>query len=94
MARESRHREVARGSRLVGDIVAVVYAQRLGSCARGALLDLGCGEAPLHGIYRTLVTNITCIDWAGSLPDVGRSTRPRPIESSQLVAHTSSRAQR
>lgn len=58
---------LARGSRLVGDIVAVVYAQALGTYARGDLLDLGCGEAPLYGIYRTLVTNITCVDWAGSL---------------------------
>ncbi|HKW14415.1 MAG TPA: class I SAM-dependent methyltransferase [Candidatus Krumholzibacteria bacterium] len=59
--------KLARGSRLVGDIVAGVYAQALGTYARGHLLDLGCGEAPLYGVYRALVTNITCVDWAGSL---------------------------
>ena len=59
--------KLARGSRLVGDIVAVVYAEALGTYARGHLLDLGCGEAPLYGVYRALITNTTCVDWAGSL---------------------------
>lgn len=59
--------QLARGSRLVGDIVAQVYAQALGAYARGHLLDLGCGQAPLYGVYGPLVTNITCVDWAGSL---------------------------
>ncbi|HKV52111.1 MAG TPA: class I SAM-dependent methyltransferase [Gemmatimonadaceae bacterium] len=58
---------LACGSRLIGDIVADVYTQALGTYARGDLLDLGCGEAPLYGVYRALVRTITCVDWAGSL---------------------------
>ncbi len=35
--------------------------------ARGRLLDLGCGAVPLYGMYRDLVSEITCVDWPNSL---------------------------
>ena len=57
-------KEVGVGSRLISDAVAKCYDEHLTSCARGRLLDLGCGKAPLYGIYRSLVTNVTCCDWA------------------------------
>jgi SAM-dependent methyltransferase len=88
--------KLARGSRLVGDIVAGVYAQALGTYARGHLLDLGCGEAPLYGIYGALVTSITCVDWAGSLHAVGHAdvladlneTCPLPDETFDTILCT------
>ena len=57
-------KEVGVGSRLISDAVAKRYAEHLASCAHGRLLDLGCGKAPLYGVYRSLVTNVTCCDWA------------------------------
>lgn len=35
--------------------------------ASGRLLDLGCGKAPLYGVYKTLATEVTCVDWGNSL---------------------------
>jgi len=58
--------EVGLGSRLVTDRVAALYAQHLPRFARGRLIDLGCGKAPLYGSYRMLVDEVTCVDWAHS----------------------------
>jgi SAM-dependent methyltransferase len=57
-------KEVAPASRLITDRLAVVYAEALGRHARGELLDLGCGKVPLFGVYRGLVSGVTCVDWA------------------------------
>ncbi len=43
----------------------MVYEDALRRHARGALLDLGCGKVPLFGIYRDLITDVVCVDWAG-----------------------------
>jgi SAM-dependent methyltransferase len=56
--------EVSRGSRLITDAAARVYDDHLPAHARGRLLDLGCGKAPLYGAYRALATEVTCVDWA------------------------------
>lgn len=56
--------EVGVGSRLISDAVVKLYDEHLASCARGRLLDLGCGKVPLYGIYRRLTESITCCDWA------------------------------
>ena len=58
--------EVGVGSRLITDSVAKIYSKHLAACARGRLLDLGCGKAPLYGIYRGLVDSVTCSDWIDS----------------------------
>jgi SAM-dependent methyltransferase len=55
---------VAPASRLITDRLAVAYEAALHRHARGALLDLGCGQVPLFGVYRTLVSEVTCVDWA------------------------------
>ena len=39
------------GSRLNADGVVACYEAALPAFARGALLDLGCGSVPLHGLY-------------------------------------------
>lgn len=58
--------EVGVGSRLVTDCVAALYEAYLPRFARGRLIDLGCGKAPLYGSYRDLVDEITCVDWPQS----------------------------
>ncbi len=64
--------EVGVGSRLITDRIAALYDQHLPRYARGRLIDLGCGKAPLYGRYRRLVDEVTCVDWPQSvhaLPD-------------------------
>jgi SAM-dependent methyltransferase len=60
-------REVGISSRLSIEVVAPYYEQMLMRHARGNLLDLGSGHAPLYGVYRMLVDSVTCVDWAASL---------------------------
>lgn len=57
-------REVGIGSRLITDAVARTYGAQLPSHASGHLLDLGCGQVPLYGVYRTLAREVTCVDWS------------------------------
>jgi SAM-dependent methyltransferase len=58
---------VGRSSGLIADRVAAFYGAAIPIRARGSLLDLGCGSAPLFGYYREYVTETTCIDWSSSL---------------------------
>ena len=51
------------GSRLMGDIIARFYQQYIPIYTKGALLDLGCGAAPLYGMYKDYCRTITCSDW-------------------------------
>lgn len=55
---------VSAGSRFIGDIQARWYERAIRAHARGHLLDMGCGEVPLYGVYRGLVRESICIDWA------------------------------
>lgn len=57
-------RELKVGSRLMANLVVAAYETHLPQHARGRLLDLGCGKAPLYGIYAPLATTVTCIDRA------------------------------
>lgn len=59
--------EVGIGSRLIADLVADSYARNLKTHAKGRLLDLGCGKAPLYGAYGNLVTDTICVDWGNSM---------------------------
>lgn len=80
-------REVAVGSRLVADLVAMSYSSSLPLHASGVLLDLGCGKVPLYDAYRSLVDHVVCVDWPGSFHtnehvDVHCDlTRPLPLGS-------------
>jgi SAM-dependent methyltransferase len=60
-------REVAIGSRFIADIAAEWYERAIRAHARGRLLDMGCGYVPLFGVYRGLVQDNICIDWANTL---------------------------
>lgn len=74
--------EVGVGSRLITDSVAKIYSKHLAGCARGRLLDLGCGKAPLYGIYRGLVDSVTCSDGIDSdhVDVVSDLTQPLPFD--------------
>lgn len=63
-SRNTKHLSVS--SRLGADIVARLYHEALPKHAKGHLLDLGCGKAPLYAAYRPFVEHVTCVDWANS----------------------------
>jgi len=51
----------------MADLIAGAYEVALARHARGRLLDLGCGKAPLYGTYSKLVSETTCVDWGGTV---------------------------
>lgn len=59
--------EVGAFSRFVADIQAQWYERALRAHACGKLMDLGCGEVPLYGVYRDLVKEVVCVDWPNSV---------------------------
>ncbi len=60
-------REVAIPSRLMADLIAAQYDKALPIYAKGRLLDLGCGRAPLYLVYQRFVSDAICVDWGNSL---------------------------
>lgn len=68
-------KEVSLGSRLMANLIAANFLPAIKSHASGRLLDLGCGKVPLYGLYRDLVTEITCVDWGNSLHDASHLDR-------------------
>lgn len=60
-------KDVTPGSWLICDLLAVAYKRVIEGHARGRLIDLGCGNAPLFGIYRDRVEQIICVDWPNSV---------------------------
>lgn len=58
--------ELGVGSRLAAGVVAACYDEALPRYARGRLADLGCGKVPLYAAYRSLASEVTCVDWEGS----------------------------
>lgn len=95
--RGSRNKsELAVSSRIIGDRLADCYERVLREHARGHLIDLGCGKAPLYGIYRDLVTQVTCVDWAAGLHGTTfldyeadlNSALPIPSESADTIVST------
>jgi len=59
--------QVGAASRLVTDLLAPQYEQLLQAHARGRLLDLGCGGAPLYEVYQGLTSEVVCVDRSSSL---------------------------
>jgi SAM-dependent methyltransferase len=60
-------KEIAIASRLIGDLTVRQYQKAIERYAAGRLVDLGCGKAPLYGIYRGKVDSVVCVDWGRSL---------------------------
>ncbi|MBK9576270.1 MAG: class I SAM-dependent methyltransferase [Fibrobacteres bacterium] len=65
----SDEREVGAGSWLIADTVAERYGKVLPDLARGRLVDLGCGKAPLLECYGQHVDSVLLADWANSYHD-------------------------
>ena len=59
-------RELGIGSRIVAGAMAERYETALRRYASGRFLDLGCGKAPLYGVYGPLSDEVLCVDWEGS----------------------------
>ncbi|OGC44539.1 hypothetical protein A2V54_02380 [candidate division WWE3 bacterium RBG_19FT_COMBO_53_11] len=59
-------KQVGLGSRYITQIAVKEYEKIIKKYAKGNLLDLGCGNAPLYGIYKDLVNSVTCVDWGKS----------------------------
>ena len=57
---------VGLGTLLTVDRIADPYERVLRRHAKGRLLDCGCGDVPYYGIYRELVSDVVCVDWAVS----------------------------
>ena len=60
-------KQVGVASRLITDLIAAHYQLHIAKVAKGRLLDLGCGQAPLYETYRPLVSEVVCVDWENSL---------------------------
>jgi SAM-dependent methyltransferase len=59
--------ELAVASRLIGDLSVRCYQKAIEQYAKGRLVDLGCGKAPLYGIYQDKADSVVCVDWDQSL---------------------------
>jgi len=59
-------KELAISSRLIGDLMIRPYQKAIERYASGRLLDLGCGKAPLYGIYRPKADSVVRVDWGQS----------------------------
>lgn len=62
----SSRKSVGIGSRLIADTTAGFYGKYLPKFAKGKLLDLGCGKAPFHFVYKKYVTQVILVDWGNS----------------------------
>jgi len=58
--------EVGIASRFNADCIARAYDRALTQYASGVLVDLGCGNAPLAGMYRHRVSKYVWADWPNS----------------------------
>jgi SAM-dependent methyltransferase len=58
---------VSEGSVLMADLIAAFYDRSIPEYAKGKLLDMGCGRAPLFGLYRDYAREIVRVDWGNTL---------------------------
>ncbi len=56
-------KEVGQSSILITDIISSFYEKYLPLYAKGKLIDLGCGKAPLYCEYKKYVDDVICVDW-------------------------------
>ena len=55
------------GSQLTVSRAIQEYETALAQYASGRLLDMGCGHVPYYEMYKSLVQDVTCVDWDNSL---------------------------
>ncbi|MCR5398428.1 MAG: class I SAM-dependent methyltransferase, partial [Lachnospiraceae bacterium] len=56
-------KEVGAGSYLMASVIGEVYSRMIPKYSRGKLLDIGCGKAPMYGLYKQYAEECICIDW-------------------------------
>jgi len=61
---------VGRSSRHIASLQIPAYAKVISKYSRGSLLDCGAGNVPFYGVYKDLVSDITCTDWGSSHHDL------------------------
>lgn len=82
--------EVSIHSRVVSDQIATEYERLLPQYAKGHLLDLGCGKVPFYFVYKSLVDEVTTLDWADSfhtnefLDVIYDINEPLPLQNEQF----------
>jgi SAM-dependent methyltransferase len=57
---------VGPASWLTADLAGGAYSDAIARHCKGRVIDVGCGPAPLYGMYRPHAASITCIDWDNS----------------------------
>ena len=57
---------VSAGSRLYVELLARALSDAISTHAHGRLADLGCGDAPLYGMYKDRASEVVCVDWSQS----------------------------
>ena len=60
-------RGVEGGSYLIASLVGEFYSRAVPEWVRGTLADVGCGSAPLYGLYQTYADAIFWLDWPASV---------------------------
>lgn len=82
--------ELAVSSRFVADMTADFYNRAIPLHAKGRIVDLGCGKAPLYGFYKDYCTDIVLTDWPGSTHEnecldlACNLTEPLPFEDEKF----------
>lgn len=80
---------VGPGSLLTAGLIGMAFQEALDQ-AHGRLVDLGCGDVPLYAAYRDRVSDVTCVDWTGSVSDrshvdiEGDLGEPLPFDDGQF----------
>ncbi|MBW4685940.1 MAG: class I SAM-dependent methyltransferase [Komarekiella atlantica HA4396-MV6] len=59
-------KNVSISSRIIANILGKTYEKVISQHASGLLLDLGCGNVPLYGVYRDKIIDNICIDWSNT----------------------------
>ena len=55
--------EVGISSRLMIDLIALLYDEYIPKYVKGNLVDLGCGKVPLYAVYKNYIDENICVDW-------------------------------
>jgi len=59
----ANHDEVNIASRVITNVIARFYDEKIKIHVKGYLLDLGCGNVPLYAAYKEYITGNVCVDW-------------------------------
>lgn len=63
-------KELSPASRVSANAVINIYNRLFKDHLKGRLLDLGCGQVPFYGVYRSHVDEVYCVDWESSMHEL------------------------